>query len=747
MHIPTFRADLVVKVIEGRGVIIVSEKDEVILRGKAVELVAAAIDGKKSEQEILDLLSPSLGAPAIHFCLIKLAEGGYIDTHPSSIPLPQRIFWQQAGVDPAQAYHKLQHAAIGLQAIGDVPTATIREALQRLDIKTEDTGHLNLVLTDNYLSPALAYLNETFLASQQPWMLVKPVGSQLWIGPLFYPRTTGCWACLESRLVGQRPLYQLAAHDDTALPALTGDRFTLPSQAQVAGNLVAMEVLKWFGKEADHGLSGALRTYDVHTNEAVLHPLTRRPQCPACGNPATDTQTSAVLTLQSQKKRGHASNGYRLQEPRKTYEAYAHHISPITGIVKHVSQIEVPGEQVHVYSASHNMRPVSNLPADLPSLIRDQSGGKGITRQAAKTSALCEALERFSGIYQGNESRILATYRELGEDAIHPNACMLFSPDQYAKRDAWHATCDHPFQHVPIPFEADTPIEWTPVWSLTLQRIRYLPTAYCYFNYKGPHPGFCKADSNGNASGNTLEEAVLQGLNELVERDSVSMWWYNKLSRPQVDISTFNVPYVEAMQRYYKHQNRVFWVLDLTTDLNIPTFAAISKRIDRQPEDIIFGFGTHQHAPSALQRAIAEMNQLLPFVAKRKPDGSTNYAYDGALEMKWWQQETVAKNTYLLPNSAELPRTRANFKQALSDDLLDDINQGVKHVGSLGLEVLVLNQTRPDIGLPTVKVIVPGLRIFWKRLAPGRLYDVPVKLGWLDSPIQEQDLNTFPFFL
>ncbi len=324
---------------------------------------------------------------------------------------------------------------------------------------------------------------------------------------------------------------------------------------------------------------------------------------------------------------------------------------------------------------------------------------------------------------------------------------MLFSDSQYANRKAWHAACNHPFQYVPEPFDPKVPIEWSPVWSLTLQRVRYLPTAYCYFNYKGPHPAFCKADSNGNAAGNSLEEAVLHGYNELVERDCVSMWWYNRLNRPQLDISTFNVPYAETMQRYYKQLKRVFWVLDLTNDLEVPTFAAISKRIDRQPEDIIFGFGTHQHAAIALQRAITEMNQLLPFVAEQNTDGTTRYAYDGVLENKWWQEETVARNRYLLPASAERPRTQGDFAYTQPDAVLDDVQHVVKKAAGLGLEVLVLNQTRPDVGLPVVKVMVPGLRIFWKRLAPGRLYDVPVKMGWQDAPTPEQALNPFPFFL
>lgn len=59
----------------------------------------------------------------------------------------------------------------------------------------------------------------------------------------------------------------------------------------------------------------------------------------------------------------------------------------------------------------------------------------------------------------------------------------------------------------------------------------------------------------------------------------------------------------------------------------------------------------------------------------------------------------------------------------------------------------MLDQTRPDIGLPVAKVIVPGLRHFWARYAPGRLYDVPVRLGRLAAPTRYEDLNPIPLFI
>ena len=63
------------------------------------------------------------------------------------------------------------------------------------------------------------------------------------------------------------------------------------------------------------------------------------------------------------------------------------------------------------------------------------------------------------------------------------------------------------------------------------------------------------------------------------------------------------------------------------------------------------------------------------------------------------------------------------------------------------MEALALDMTRPDIGFPVVRIIVPGLCHFWARFGPRRLYDVPVDLGWLSRPLLESDLNPIPYML
>jgi ribosomal protein S12 methylthiotransferase accessory factor len=74
-------------------------------------------------------------------------------------------------------------------------------------------------------------------------------------------------------------------------------------------------------------------------------------------------------------------------------------------------------------------------------------------------------------------------------------------------------------------------------------------------------------------------------------------------------------------------------------------------------------------------------------------------------------------------------------------DTREQVMTCVRLAKQAGLDFLVLDQTRPDIEVPVVRVIVPGLRHFYRRFAPGRLYDVPVKLEWRDRPLQENELN------
>jgi ribosomal protein S12 methylthiotransferase accessory factor len=245
-----------------------------------------------------------------------------------------------------------------------------------------------------------------------------------------------------------------------------------------------------------------------------------------------------------------------------------------------------------------------------------------------------------------------------------------------------------------------------------------------------------------------LEEAILQGFMELIERDSIALWWYNRLRKPEVNLESFDEPYFQALIEYYHSLQRDLWVLDITSDLKIPTFAAISCKRNNKTEDIILGFGSHFDNKLAVQRALTEVNQVLPAVLAANADGSTQYAASADPPvLDWWKTATIENQPYLKPNQTVPQKVFSNYLQVNSNDLLDDIKLCQQIVEQNDMEMLVLDQTRPDIGLKVVKVIVPGMRHFWKRLGEGRLYEVPLQMGWLKELPQEDQLNPIPMWM
>src|SRR5881227_1914656 len=126
-------------------------------------------------------------------------------------------------------------------------------------------------------------------------------------------------------------------------------------------------------------------------------------------------------------------------------------------------------------------------------------------------------------------------------DAIPPNDILLYSDAQF-RPDETPADRSSDPHAVPVAFDPTARIEWSPVWSLRDQRFKYLPTSLLYFFYSGP--AAFHADSNGCAAGNTLEEAIVQGFLELVERDAYAIWWYNRLQRPALELDQFDDLYV-----------------------------------------------------------------------------------------------------------------------------------------------------------------------------------------------------------
>ncbi|CRK57519.1 hypothetical protein [Alloactinosynnema sp. L-07] len=743
----SFKRHLRAEVAEGHGVYLFSEDGVTVLKGSTVASVASLMDGTRNLADVLGGLPADVTPQEAGSVLARLSQAGLLTVRREQEPADTRTlaYWDAAGLDAAAAVSATARDTVRLRVVGNLDIAAAVSALNGAGLcvaDEPDTCALTVVVCDDYLNPILARIDAEHRQSGVPWLLAKPGGTKTWLGPVFEPAAAGCWHCLADRLRKHRNA-ELCVQDALGRkgPAISPAAST-PATAALAMHLVAAEALKWVSGLRYPG-QRTVWTLDTLDLRGTHHDVPVYPQCPACGDPALiRDRSNRPIELSSRGKVSDGGGGHRSLTPEQMRDRYCHLISPVTGIVKEIKRDRRGPAFFNSFRSGANVATRARHVDTLRATLRMTNGGKGITEVAAEVSALCEAVERYSGSFHGDEERVRGSLRSLGELAIHPNACQLYDERQFRDRHAWNAG-HGAFQYVPPPFDPDAVIDWTPVWSLTERRHRLLPTSLLYFG--APDSGPIMADSNGNAAGSSLEDATLQGLLELIERDAVAIWWHNRTRQPGVDLAAFDDRWVAELRRVHAKIGREVWALDLTSDLGVPTMVALSRRVDQAEEDIMFGFGAHLDPRIALRRALTELNQMMPAVIETRGDGK--HQCDDPDAVHWWRTATVANQPYLRPNVSVRPTVPQDHHYTLSTDLLDDITALTGRIEARGMSVLVLDQTRPDVGLPVVKVIVPGLRHFWSRFAPGRLYDVPVRMGRLPAPTRFEDLNPLPMFL
>jgi ribosomal protein S12 methylthiotransferase accessory factor len=731
----------------------VSEEGAWTLQGTLFEKVVPLLDGVRTPEQIVAELAPAKPAE-IYYVLEFLEKRGHLTDRVPGRDGPDEAYWASLDIDPGSAWAAIRAGRVRIRSVGSVDPAPLIRAVKEAGLNLTDADpDLEVVVTDDYLRGELPGWAAEARAANVPWMVVRPLGREFWIGPLFPARAAipgaggsaespaACFTCLQHRLRRNQQVQEFLRSRNGWPDPLPTAVAALPAAIGAACQLAAVECAKFLAG-APHNLDNRLLSMDTRTWVARKHALVRYPACPVCGDPPQERPGPVHLTHRSAKPS--EGSGHRASPPEETLKKYEHLISPIAGIV---SMIEAPAGTGGVFQVciggANGAIPLDSM-ASFKVSFRHRSAGKGPTSVQARASALAESLERYSTEYTGAEFRTLASFRELGGDAIHPNSVMGFSDRQFQDREAWNARGSR-FNTVPEPLDPDHSIPWTPVWSLTEERAKYLPTQFLFFPgptvWPAPRPRCCRACSNGNAAGNNLEEAVLQGFMELVERDATAIWWYNRLRRPGVDLASFQLSYLTELAAHYLTLDRDLWALDLTHDLGIPVFAALSCNRKTRGQ-VLFGLGCSLDPAVALLRAFAELNQ---FVSGLGAESQCALGDDETL--RWLRTATPENQPYLLPDSSLPPRRRQDFDNATSGDLLEDIRFCRRVVEGKGMEMLVIDLTRADAGMPVAKVIVPGLRHFWARYAPGRLYDVPVAMGWLERPHTEAELNPNPVFV
>ena len=725
-----FAPNFTAYVLPDHVVCLYSEDRKFFLHGELYVALAQAIGERgKSARQLVAELGKKFPSDQIEEAIKRMLERRYLVTSSQTFAAPVAGYWASLGLSPEAAADALKKCRVRIEAIDVDGARELTAALRERGVSVVNgAADLTVTLVNDYLEQRLAELNKARVTEKTPWLLVQPSGVFPLVGPVFNPPDSACWSCLFDRMIRNREIKGFL--DRGSAEAVAVSPLTRKTFGQSAIEFAANEIAKAVASGYRTDLNDHIASFDLLGSTVARHYVAKRPQCPHCGTKKLQNprRSPKPVELGPGDKLVMTSGGYRTVTSQATVARYRKHVSPLTGVVKKLERIEANLPLNTNFFAQHNFSAPAHSVDQLRSGLQGGSFGKGSTVEQAEASALMEAIERYSGIYQGDEISVSKRFMDFAPgEAIMPNDVQHFSEEQFRTRlDHVHDESQHP---VPPPLEPDETIEWTPVWSLRDQRFRYLPTGLEYFFYRDAH-----TDSNGCAAGNTLEEAIVQGFLELVERDAYAIWWYNRVQRAELDLDQFDDSYVRDLRNQFTDAGRKVWVLDITSDLGVPTYVAMMHWMSDGHENIEFGSGSHFDRRIALLRALTELNQFLAIGMMGGASGEKP-SLDGVTPLK------LENYPFLLPAANPIVPPAPGLK--LADNSRGQVENCVDVARQAGYDFLVLDQTRPDVGVSVVRVTVPGLRHFYKRFGPGRLYDIPVKLGLLDRPRQESELTPF----
>jgi thioglycine synthase len=350
--------------------------------------------------------------------------------------------------------------------------------------------------------------------------------------------------------------------------------------------------------------------------------------------------------------------------------------------------------------------------------------GKGTTRLDAKVSALMESIERYCSLPSSDQKKMIqGSYKDVSKvsKTLHP--CNVVEPMLFE-------------------YDEEMIMDFLPGYDLINNEQILVPTPLALFRYSPKSPAvnpFAYHHTNGLASGNVLEEAICHSLCEVIERDATSLAElnasalpYNALRTmtkylsdnglqidptdstefvdddtkfPDVDISNIDFKPISNLVKKFNDAKIPLMIKDITSPIGIPTFNASS--IEWISEDYGYlaeGHGTHPDARIALLRAITEVSQTRAANIQGARDDlrKISYGNSNSDEKKTWQ---FMKSKNSIPFS--------EIKSYINDDILDDIKLILTRLNSNGLtQVIVVDLTNPQIMIPVVRTIVPGLETF-----------------------------------
>lgn len=575
-----------------------------------------------------------------------------------------------------------------------------------------------------------------------PWLCAYISLGEGVIGPLVRPGETGCFQCAEARLsmAGshrkevEEMLMKLV--DPDYIPSFQGR--PLAAGLTYMAHIVAREAVKIMRGDRTNCEE---HVYLVHlgTLECTIHYILPRGACPACGHMPGDTPESAEIQLKPCRKLGQS---YRCRSMDDLQDILTkNYWDRRTGFFN----------DKYWDMAS----PFASVAFNLPVGYYDEvTGGRSESYKSSELAALLEGMERYCGIEpRGKRTVVFDSYARLQDVAIDPARVGFHAEEQYEQ-------ADFSFKR----FDPDSSMEWVWGYSFLERRPVLIPKQLAYYSMSDGG-GFVYETSNGCAVGGSLEEAILYGILEVVERDSFLMTWYARLPVPRLQHSSSGdvelslmISRVQAVMGYEVH------LYNTTMENGIPSIWALAKGSSEQGVNLLCAAGAHLDPVRAAKSAVHELASLLPFAEKRRREREeeAEAMLDDSFLVEHMEDHSLL---YSLPQAEERLRFLLDGQRPLrtfaeefrpfpaNEDLTEDLKSVLQVFRDLQLDVIVVDQSSKETlrhGLHCVKVLIPGMlpMTFGHQLTRlnglDRVLDVPMKLGYASRRLTPEDLNPYP---
>ncbi|AUG80483.1 cyclodehydratase [Kitasatospora sp. MMS16-BH015] len=499
------------------------------------------------------------------------------------------------------------------------------------------------------------------------------------------------------------------------------------------------------GASATGGGPARVSRLDLETLRVQTVPLLAEPLCPSC---AAEPVSPETFELRPREKA--APGAYRLR-PAASYGLPAEALAnPVCGVLGAGTWADVTSPTTAPVAGSVFMRGYAGL-TDVT------WSGQANSFRASRDLAFLEGLERYAGTHRRSTAPLLVeSYTRLGDRALDPRECGLYAPQTYR---------DDPMLD---PFDPDRPIPWVPGWSLRDERPVLVPARLSHYSAGTAADNFVFECSNGCAIGSCLEEAILFGLLELIERDSFLLGWYGNLPLPELALAACESRGLRAMLDRAELRGYEVRAFDNRVDLAVPVVTALAVRRDGGPGTLAFAAAAGFDPEETVEAAVAEILTYLPHLpgqVAERPAELAAMAADFDLVRRLPDHAALFglpemarhARSYLEPVGAPRPPAElyADWERARprSLDLLDDLRYCRDRLVAAGHDVIVVDQTTPEqrrAGLRTVCTVVPGLLPIdfgWTRqraLLLPRLRTAPRRAGLRATDLTEAELRRVP---